>query len=245
MSEPNPAGSSIAAAAPFGQAAHSYALSDLARLSLPAEYKDANRTLAWVNSICLLFLFIGLVGLKQPKIIVRPLSQVSEIQIEPYVPPQDQPKTQPEVKQEEPEPQETPVETPQVATVVAAADPTKVAFAVPVVGAIPVAEARYATPPPPVGVKPPTPTKFNPDVNDGGYHPKPDYPSFAARNHYQGTVTLEIMVDASGAVTSAKVYKASGFPILDQAALQTVKDRWRFLPGPPRDLIADFLFKLE
>src|SRR5882762_8475627 len=195
MSELNPAGSSIAAAAPFGQAPHAYALSsDLARLSLPAEYRDANRTLAWVNSICLLFLIIGLVGLKQPKIIVRPLSQVSEIQIEPYAPPQEQPKTQPEVKQEEPEPQETPVETPQVATVVAAADPTKVAFAVPVVGAIPVAEARFATPPPPVGVKPPTPTKFNPDVNDGGSHPKPDYPLSALRNHYQGTVTLEIMV---------------------------------------------------
>ena len=56
-----------------------YRLSDdLAKLCLPSEYKDATRTLAWVNSICLLFLVIGFIGIKQPIIVSRPLSEIVE-----------------------------------------------------------------------------------------------------------------------------------------------------------------------
>ncbi len=35
---------------------------DLARLCLPAAQRDPDRQLAWVNSICLLFLLIGILG---------------------------------------------------------------------------------------------------------------------------------------------------------------------------------------
>jgi hypothetical protein len=53
--------------APSAGGSHDYALSsDLARLSLPAEYVDSYRNLAWTNSICFLFLVIGLIGLKAP-----------------------------------------------------------------------------------------------------------------------------------------------------------------------------------
>ena len=76
--------------------------------------------------------------------------------------------------------------------------------------------------------------QFNPNVSDGGSYPPPMYPGIAQRNHYEGTVTIEIAVDASGAITETKVFKSSGFSVLDEAALEVVKRRWRFPPGEPR-----------
>ena len=219
--------------------------SDLARLCLPSEYKDSNRVLAWVNSICFLFLMIGLVGLKPPKVMVRPLSQPTDVTAVIFMPPEEQPKVQPEVKQEEPEPQDQPVETPQVVTVVAAADPSSVAFAVPVEGAVAVAPARFATAPPPLNSAPPHPIKFDPNAAPGGSYPPPSYPGIAVRNRYQGTTTLDILVDASGAIISVKVVKSSGFPVLDEAAVQAVKTRWRPPPGAARDWIWDCTFELK
>ncbi len=124
-----PAGSSAMANAPSAGASHEYALSsDLAKLSLPAEYVDSYRNLAWANSICFLFLVIGLIGLKAPKVIHKPLIEVTESAPVIFTPPEDQPKPEPEVQPDEPAPQDAPVETPQVVTVAAPAD-AQVAFA--------------------------------------------------------------------------------------------------------------------
>jgi len=219
------------------QSSSPYRLSDeLAKLCLPQEYKDSYRTLAWVNSICALFLAVGLVGLKAPRVVVRPLSEVNEPVPVVWTPPEDQPKPA-EVQPEDTEPQstDTPTEVPQVVTVVAAADPTAVAFAVPVPGAVAIAPmAHLATPPPPV-IKAPQakPTAFNPQAGEG-YFPQPQYPGIALRNHYQGTATIEFVVEENGTVSSAKVFKTSGFSVLDEAALQVVQQRWRFPPGPKR-----------
>jgi protein TonB len=252
MSEPSStAASSILTDPSLAQGTRQYALSsDLARLSLPAAYKDSYRKLAWANSICFLFLVIGLIGIKAPKVIYKPLSEPMEIVPVVFTPPEEQPKVEPEPKEEEAQPQDTPTETPQVVTVVAAADPTSVAFAVPVEGAVAVASPRFVPPPPPVVQQPPpkpapTPTKFNADTVDGGTHPKPDYPSLAQRNHYQGTVTLEIHVDPSGAVTGVKVQKSSSFLMLDEAAMKVVSTHWSFLPGPARILLWDCKFELK
>ncbi len=220
-----------------------YRLSDdLARLCLPAEYKDAYRTLAWVNSICLLFLVIGLIGLKAPKIVVRPLSEIAEPVAVELPAPQEQPPVQTETPPEE-VPPDVPMEAPQVATVVAAADPSQVAFAVPVVGAVAVKEARFATPPPPANTVL-QPTRFNPNAASGGSFPPPEYPGIALRNHYQGMVTVEIMVNTAGAITSVNVRKSSGYPALDEAAMTVVKTRWKFPPGPDRYLSWDCTFRL-
>ena len=117
----------------------------------------------------------------------------------------------------------------------AAADPTSVAFAVPVQGAVAIAPAAHlATPPPPVGQAPARAVQFNPNVSDGGSYPPPMYPGVAQRNHYEGTVTIEIAVAADGKIIEAKVYKSSGFSVLDEAALDVVKRRWRFPAGSSR-----------
>ena len=154
--------------------ARPYALSsDLSKLCLPSEFKEPHRRLAWMNSICFLFLVVGLVGLKAPKVVVRPLSKVEDAVPVIFTPPPEQPKPEPEVKPDEPqEPQDTPVDAPQVITVVAVANSPAVAFAVPVQGAVAVAaEARYATPPPPVHYAPQQPTKFDPNAAREGTLP--------------------------------------------------------------------------
>lgn len=233
--------------APSVRGAHDYALSsDLARLSLPAEYVDSYRNLAWTNSICFLFLVIGLIGLKAPKVLHKPLIQVTEAAPVIFTPPEEQPKVEPEMQPDEPAPQDVPVDTPQVVTVAAPAD-APVAFAVPVQGAVIVAkETRFATPPPPVTHAPAGPTKFDPNAASGGSYPPPDYPVLAQAHQYQGTVTLEIFVDPAGKITSVKVRKSSGFSILDDSALKKVKDHWRFQPtGAAQDLVWDCIFQLQ
>jgi periplasmic protein TonB len=117
---------------------------------------------------------------------------------------------------------------------------------VPIQGAVAVAPARYASAPPANLAAPPRPTKFDPNAaTDGGSYPAPLYPGAAQRNNYQGTVTVEIIVDVSGAVASTKVLKSSGFSMLDDAALKVVKDRWRFPPGQAHVYVWDCKFHLE
>lgn len=242
-----PAPSPLAAASAFKSNPRTYPLSDdLARLCLPQEFKDSYRTLAWVNSVCFLFLVVGLIGLKHPKVVQRPLTEAVEIVPVIFTPPEEPPKTEPEVKPDEEQPQDTPAETPQVVTVVAAADPSSVAFAVPVQGAVAIApEARLASPPPPANQAPARAVQFNPNAAGGGVFPDPHYPAAALRNHYEGTVIVEFMVDESGNLTSVKVQKSSGFPILDEEALATVKNRWRFTPGRPGYFFKPFLFQMQ
>jgi TonB family protein len=229
-----------------------YRLSDeLARLSLPGEYKDSYRKLAYANSICLLFVTIGLIGIKSPGIITRPLSQLNEPVPVVFTPPEEQPKLEQPKADEEPPPQDQPLDAPQIAPIVAAVDSPAVAFAVPVEGAVTIAkEARLAAPPPPVTQQqqtaPKGPVQFNPNGNsNGGSYPKPEYPRLALRNQYQGTVMILFTVDELGKVSEVKLQKSSGFGSLDEAALETVKNRWRFPPGKPGMYITPVQFQLQ
>jgi len=230
-------------------AGRQYVLSDdLARLCLPREFKDAYRKLAYANSICALFLVVGLVGLKAPKVITKPLSEIIESVPVVFTPPPEQPKqVTPETPEEPEQVTDQPLDTPQVVAVVAAADAADVAFAVPVQGAVALAPtARYVPPPPAVTRAPSAPVKFNPaTANDTGIYPAPTYPGFALRNRQQGTVNIEIFVSAEGAVTQALVQKSSGYPTLDEAALEVVQKRWRFPAGSPRHYTWACVFQMQ
>jgi protein TonB len=87
--------------------------------------------------------------------------------------------------------------------------------------------------------------QFNPHAAGEGYFSDPQYPAMALRNHYEGTTIVEIAVDEAGNTTEAKIFKSSGFPILDDAALDVVKKRWRFPPGQPRLYHWPCTFKLQ
>jgi TonB family protein len=62
------------------------------------------------------------------------------------------------------------------------------------------------------------------------YNPKPEYPDSARREGREGTVVLSVLVDEEGRSRSLEVNHSSGFEVLDQAAVQTVR-RWRFHPA--------------
>ncbi|MHB1246564.1 MAG: energy transducer TonB [Sulfuriferula sp.] len=62
------------------------------------------------------------------------------------------------------------------------------------------------------------------------HNPPPPYPLMARRNGYQGTVVVRAEVSVGGDCLQAQVEKSSGYAVLDQAALEAVK-QWRFLPA--------------
>jgi protein TonB len=72
------------------------------------------------------------------------------------------------------------------------------------------------------GIKPPEKTVNVPPV----------YPELARAAQVEGIVILEAVIDASGAVTSARVLR--GHPMLDQSALDAVQ-RWKFTPARLND----------
>lgn len=61
-------------------------------------------------------------------------------------------------------------------------------------------------------------------------NPAPDYPDAARAAGIQGTVWVRLTVDATGKVTAARVQESSGYEVLDDAALRTVR-RWVFRPA--------------
>lgn len=66
---------------------------------------------------------------------------------------------------------------------------------------------------------------------DYGVNPKPPYPMLARRRGDQGVVLLHVHVRADGSVVAAEIRQSSGSSLLDDAALQTVRESWRFIPA--------------
>lgn len=62
------------------------------------------------------------------------------------------------------------------------------------------------------------------------HNPPPRYPRLARKRKYQGVVILEVFVNRDGSVGDAKVFKSSGYAILDKTAMKSVK-KWEFEPG--------------
>jgi protein TonB len=63
------------------------------------------------------------------------------------------------------------------------------------------------------------------------YSPDPRYPHVAREKGWEGTVTIKVLVDEQGTPKFVEVHQSSGFSVLDEAALETVKKRWRFHPA--------------
>lgn len=92
-------------------------------------------------------------------------------------------------------------------------------------------ESDAAAPQPPdtagLGVSAPTPL--------ADAMPSPDYPESWARRGWVGEVTVELDVDADGAVIAARVVASSGFTRLDELA-RTTLETWRFAPAREGEL---------
>ena len=92
----------------------------------------------------------------------------------------------------------------------------------------PVAEAAPSAPPGPVAMAPPS---FNADYL---HNPVPPYPSISRRLGEEGRVVLRVFVDTEGEPARVEMRTSSGFPRLDEVALETVR-RWKFLPARQGD----------
>ena len=208
-----------------------YELKDeLARHCLPAAKRDDNRGLAWVNSICLLFLLIGLVGAKRMFVTVRnppPLEETVPAVVLPVPPPPAAAEAQNQEQSDSDRP-----EVPQVVVVVPAAP--NINFSVPTIGNV-VAPSALAAAPPLNPLRAPAPLRSLPTslsaTGAGGERPQPPYPRIAQQEGMQGKVTLLMTVDDAGIITDIHVEESSGYPLLDRGALDFVKRHWTVPPG--------------
>lgn len=62
------------------------------------------------------------------------------------------------------------------------------------------------------------------------YAPSPGYPLKARQNNWEGVTILEIGIKADGLIGEVKVLQSSGYLLLDQTAVKTVK-KWRYRPA--------------
>jgi protein TonB len=133
-------------------------------------------------------------------------------------------------------PQQPPIEVPP---------PPPPNFVAPPQVFVPPPEVNIAKPPPPlpqntapavVTTAPPrapaltAPATVQPRI-DLAHSSQPEYPPQSRRLGEQGSLVLQVMVDASGRVTDSKLVQSSGSQRLDQAALDGVKASYRFFPG--------------
>jgi len=220
--------------------------SEMARVCLPTPQAQVQRHLAWTNSICLLFLIVGVVGFRPtppPPPQARPLEQPVTLIAEPLPPPPT-----PVVAKTEDEPKDTEKsEAPNL--VMTVRDTPAVSFSIPTVGNVEVAMTVAAVPP--VAEWKPKVTVANaPSVltntGAGGDRPQPTYPPIAQQLGQQGKVKLLLTVDEAGVITSVEVQESSGHPILDKSSVEYVKRHWTLPPGAPgRLFLAPFNYHLN
>jgi len=87
--------------------------------------------------------------------------------------------------------------------------------------------------PAPQNATPPSPVVLDaePDYRaDYLNNPRPPYPMVARRMGFHGKVVLNVEVLAEGRAGQVLLHTSSGYDILDNAALQTIKS-WRFTPA--------------
>ncbi len=76
---------------------------------------------------------------------------------------------------------------------------------------------------------------FSPHIDAGhASNPKPPYPLASRRMGEEGTVILSVYILSSGMVDKIRIKKSSGYPRLDNAALEAVK-KWRYIPAKNGD----------
>jgi protein TonB len=67
-----------------------------------------------------------------------------------------------------------------------------------------------------------------------GRQPRPEYPREAVLARQQGTVVVRFTVDQNGRVVDAQAVAPCPYPLLNQAAVRSIRDTWRYAPGPVR-----------
>lgn len=89
-----------------------------------------------------------------------------------------------------------------------------------------------ASPAPTAKVVEPAEPQVTPPLYRGGYldNPKPRYPALSLELNESGTVRVRVQVSAEGRPLDVSLAQSSGYPRLDRAALEAVR-QWRFVPA--------------
>ncbi len=142
---------------------------------------------------------------------------------------------------------------PEAPPLIVAAPSPQIAFAVPVAAPARLgtaAEATYRTPEPAVvpTVAPtdaaPAPQPLTFGVGEGR-QALPEYPRDARRLGQEGTVKVQLTVGENGRVLAAEVTEPCPWPLLNSAALRTIRQRWQFAAGPVRLFEVAIRFQLN
>jgi len=113
-----------------------------------------------------------------------------------------------------------------------------IAFALPVEGAtriVEAAQASYARAAVTENVTPSAlPVQQLTFGVGAGKQPAPEYPLAAQDAGQEGTVNIRFVVAENGRVASAETAASSPWPLLNDSAVRTVRNRWRFPSGATR-----------
>lgn len=164
--------------------------------------------------------------------------------VRPEVAVKEQPKPEPREKPKHRPVRPRPVKAPEPPPTLAAPEesPAPAPVQVPVVRApappmeVPAVPAREPGQPmesesPPAPPAPVTPPRYNADYLS---NPAPEYPRLSRRLGEEGRVLLRVFVTAEGLPSKVEVKTSSGFPRLDESAVQTVW-HWKFVPARRAD----------
>ena len=197
---------------------------ELARWCLPPARRDSDFKLAWVNSVCLLFLLIGIAGARRGLIAIKPAPPLADavpviVEPEPLPPQVTTKKKQVEEKSDAP---------PQLNLVIPPSP--AIHFSVPTLGSL-VLPANLATAPPLEPLHAVSQIGSLNNTGSGGDRPQPAYPVLAKQSGEQGTVVLLLDGDAAGNIVSVEIKESSGFSLLDRATIDFIKRHWRLPSG--------------
>jgi periplasmic protein TonB len=148
-----------------------------------------------------------------------------------------------------PEPDALPP-TPPAPPLIAVAEPTAAtAFALPVEGPVRIVTTKESESPQATSPVAPVPSLTPPvqaiKFGEGeGKQPAPDYPRRAVREGQEGSVEVRFSVGENGRVLAAEASSRSPWPLLNDAALRVVRERWRFRPGAIRLYQVSIRFEL-
>jgi len=203
-----------------------YELKDeLARTSLPSTGSDTHLKLAWTNSVCILFLLIGIAGARRGLIAIKPVPPLAEpvsVVIQPLtLPPQQAAPKNESSESESFHPEPVAVVIPQMPAI---------NFSVPTIGSL-VVPANLAAAPPLEPMQKKAEVGTVASTGSSGERPEPPYPKLAQNTGEQGTVVIVLQGDAAGNIVSAEVKSSSGYPILDRGTLDFIKRHWRLPTG--------------
>ena len=218
-----------------------YELKDeLARFCLAPAKRDANLKLARVNSVCILFLLIGIAGARRGLIAIKSVPPIEEI-VPVILAPVTLPPQATMEKKELPDEENT-----ETTRAVAVTLPSpNINFSVPTIGSL-VVPAPLAAAPPLEPVRTAAQIGSLNNTGAGGDRPEPPYPTIARETGEQGTVKLLISGDAVGNVVSVEVKESSGFPILDRASADFIKRHWRLPSGAGEQLFeTSIIYQLQ